>query len=861
MYLPRSLISKLYSHLQNTRHPLSPAVLILVALEPDALCACRILTRLLKHDYIPHKIQPVAGYNDLEKAGRELVVPMMESQGGSGGVVICLGVGGMVDLGPLLGLEPEGEESPYSGVEVWVFDAHRPWNLANVFGGFPLEPANQVSSSYQSRSPAGITGGAINRSYNSGKGGIVVFDDGDIEGDLMTERDAYLALLDMPDIEEQGDEGSSEDEDEDEDDHADSGQESAHAGQKRKSLNEDESSDDDEERPRQRRRSNSSSSIASSPRRPKPRGLLSIRDTAVLSSDPVEPPSGAQPPPKVSARTLRKRLLRMRQDKEAVLHQYYRMGSSFAEPISSMMYSLASELGRDDNDLLWLAIVGVTSMELYGRSSAGVAAPVRSGGVGKPSGWFGVRGARLRQLLRDEVRRLNPPEVTNGKVAPENNGIIPTTARNPEDTGIRLSPEPRFLLIRHWSLYDSMLHSPYLFSRLRTWSEAGIKRLHKLLAKMGVSLAQCKQSYTHMDMMLKRELRAKLLKYGSLYNLDEMVPAVDTDGKDRAGAKDGWGFVRSWGWRATLSAQDVGVVIGALLEVGQHAQALEATNAGPSQVTREMEDEAELAAQGEEYIGRFWEAYDALEDIDALKAGLPTAQFLHRAIYRTGTSLINKKQIKHLRAFRMCVVKDGPDVALFTHPAALTKLALWIGEALAEQEKESHGKLSHGGRGTPLVVASLNEKRGVYIVVGTGGGGGPDSVFMNKATKQERQSNKEAKATKKEEARKAKEKIREEKRAARPAANQGNDDNDDDDELETESEGSDSSESEDDSDDEDAENDKGYGLNKFGNAFQEVVSETSARVRIDSFEHSVVEVKKEDLGGFLESLSEKAVVG
>lgn len=249
------------------------------------------------------------------------------------------------------------------------------------------------------------------------------------------------------------------------------------------------------------------------------------------------------------------------------------------------------------------------------------------------------------------------------------------------------------------------------------------------------------------------------------------------------------------------------------------------------------------------------------DSIDALKAGLPTAQFLHRAIYRTGTSLINKKQIKHLRAFRMCVVKDGPDVALFTHPAALTKLALWIGEALAEQEKESQGKLSHGGRGTPLVVASLNEKRGVYVVVGTGGGGGPDSVFMNKATKQERQSNKEAKAKKKEEARKAKEKIREEKRAAKRAANQGNDDNDDDDELETESEGSDSSESEDDSDDDDAENDRGYGLNKFGNAFQEVVSETSARVRIDSFEHSVVEVKKEDLGGFLESLSEKAVVG
>lgn len=582
---------------------------------------------------------------------------------------------------------------------------------------------------------------------------------------------------------------------------------------------------------------------------------MSLRDPeAGLSSDPIEPPSGAQEPPAASARALRRKLLRMRTDNESVLQQYYKMGSSFSDPISSMMYSLASELGREDNDLLWLTIVGVTSMELYGKSSAGVAAPVRTANRNRQTGWMGVRGARLRQLLRDEVRRLNPPEIANGRVAPENTGVIPTTARSPEDTGIRLSPEPRFLLIRHWSLYDSMLHSPYLFSRLKTWSETGIKRLHKLLAKMGVSLAQCKQSYTHMDMMLKRELRAKLLQYGTMYNLEEMVPAVDTDGKDRAGAKDGWGFVRSWGWRATLSAQDVGVVIGALLEVGKHAQALDMAYAA-SQASREIEDDAEVAAQGEEWVGRFWEAYDALEDIDALKAGLPTAQFLYRAIYRTGTSLINKKQIKHLRAFRLCVVKDGPDVSLFAHPSALTKLSLWIGEALGEQEREAHGKLSHGGRGTPLVVASLHEKRGVYVVVGTGGGGGPDSTFMDKEAAKQRQQAKAAKAKKKEESRLAKERVKAQKRAAKEAAGEEVD------ELETESEGSDASDSEDDSDSGDEEHDKGYGLNRFGSAFQEVVAETSARVRIDSFEHCVVEVKKEDLGGFLESLSMKAVVG
>ncbi|EWY95899.1 cell division control protein 45 [Fusarium oxysporum NRRL 32931] len=612
MYLPRQLISKLYVHLQQTRHPLSPPVLILVALEPDALCACRILTRLLKHDYIPHKIQPVAGYTDLEKAGRELVVPMMESRGGSGGVVVCLGVGGMVDLGPLLGLEPEGDDQPYSGVEVWVMDAHRPWNLGNVFGGFPLDPETEVSSSYQSRCPTGVNGGMIESAFKPGKGGIIVFDDGDIVDDMQTERNAYLELMEMPEIDDDGEDlGDTDDEDDDENPN-DIIPEPVRAGQKRKSWSDAEDESDDD-RPHQRRRSNSSSSIAESPRRPQQRGLISMRQPDLgLSSDAIEPPSGAQLLAGPSLRAQKRQLLRLRQKHEAILHQYYKVGSSFSEPLSSMMYSLASDLGRADNDLLWLSIVGVTSMELYGRSSAGIAAPVRQSDKSRPTGWLGARGARIRQEFRDEVRRLNPPELANGRVAAENAGVIPTTARNPEDTGIRLSPEPRFLLIRHWSLYDSMLHSPYLFSRLKTWSEAGIKRLHKLLAKMGVSLAQCKQSYTHMDMMLKRELRAKLLKYGSLYNLDEMVPSVDTDGKDRAGAKDGWGFVRSWGWRATLSAQDVGVVIGALLEVGKHVQ-----NPDPaviaSQVGRDAEEEAEFAAQGEEWIERFWEAYDALE--------------------------------------------------------------------------------------------------------------------------------------------------------------------------------------------------------------------------------------------------------
>lgn len=206
----------------------------------------------------------------------------------------------------------------------------------------------------------------------------------------------------------------------------------------------------------------------------------------------------------------------------------------------------------------------------------------------------------------------------------------------------------------------------------------------------------------------------------------------------------------------------------------------------------------------------------------------------------------------------MCVVKDSAEAVIFNHPGALTKLALWIGEALAEGEKERDGKLSQGGRGTPLVVASLNEKRGVYTIVGTGGGGGPDAAFQDKEAAKKRDQAKSDKAKKKEESRRNRQKIREQKRAARRAANGDDDEEDMDDETESEASDSDSDSGD---DDDDEPRGKGIGLNRFGTAFQDVIAETSARVRIDSFEHAVVEVRKEDLTGFLESLSSKKIVG
>lgn len=614
MHLPRSLLSTLYLHLRKSRHALSSNVVILCALDPDALAGCRILQNLLRRDNILYQIIPVSGYLDLERAGKDVIRSMQTFNGGNGGTVVCLGVGGMVDLASQLSLveEADSEHVSFGGVDVWVVDARRPWNLDNVFGGEPtLDPLEDDAEMKPRRLP-GVEGGRIGNSYRherNSKGGIFVFDDGDIEEELGTERDAFLALSEMPDIDDDGEELDDSDSDSENE-----SLEISRAGTKRKSWSDqdDEDSDSDDDRGPQRRKSNSSSPMPVSPSRPGPRGLLSLGGAGPHHSSDLHSvsPSPGQGPKAPSAATLRRRLLRLRRKNEAVLSAYYTLGASYSEPISSMMYSLACDLGRENNDLLWLTIVGVKSMELYGRTATGVAIAPQDSAHGKPTGWLGLRGAAIRQLLRDEVRRLNPPDLSDSSSG-RNQGSIPTTARGPSDTSIRLSPEPKFLLIRHWSLYDSMLHSRYLATKLHIWSENGRSRVHKLLARMGVSLVQSKQSYTHMDMDLKRNLRERLLLNAPLYNLDEIVPAKNTDDKDAYGSKDAWGFVRSWGYSATLSAEDVGVVVGAILEVGKKYNAVDHNGWDRSREVKELVDEDGLI-EAEERERRFWDAYDAL---------------------------------------------------------------------------------------------------------------------------------------------------------------------------------------------------------------------------------------------------------
>ena len=73
MLWPRLKLDEAYARLKQQSLGGACTVLILVAADCDALCACRILTYLLRSDHIMYKVKPVSGYDDIARTNGSLI--------------------------------------------------------------------------------------------------------------------------------------------------------------------------------------------------------------------------------------------------------------------------------------------------------------------------------------------------------------------------------------------------------------------------------------------------------------------------------------------------------------------------------------------------------------------------------------------------------------------------------------------------------------------------------------------------------------------------------------------------------------------------------------------------------------------
>ena len=277
------------------------------------------------------------------------------------------------------------------------------------------------------------------------------------------------------------------------------------------------------------------------------------------------------------------------------------------------------------------------------------------------------------------------------------------------------------------------------------------------------SIAQTQQLYSHMDIKLKRDLRTKLDGFAPEYGLVELsYPS----------------FTRCHGYRSqALSAADVVEGVAALLDLAEgHRIEVdmdgaksggewfgagrvwtiknaakwkddERENVPPGQAGQVAKPAGKNAGEDEPavkplewWIRNFWTAFDALSEcvyspvaaavmavpyadwnhlnsLHRVNESLSLAKALHQAIIRQGTSIIDKGDVKKMRGHNVVILTQGPDLALFSVPGVLCRLALWLVEAMRDRVAESK-TAPRKRKSVPFVVACHDEQTQKYVVVG-----------------------------------------------------------------------------------------------------------------------------------------------
>ncbi|XP_061358323.1 uncharacterized protein LOC133302547 [Gastrolobium bilobum] len=331
--------------------------------------------------------------------------------------------------------------------------------------------------------------------------------------------------------------------------------------------------------------------------------------------------------------------------------EYYRLGTFHGKPSGCLMYDLAHFLRKNTNELLWLACVALTDQFVHERLS---------------DERYHVGVMELEQHINSSSGNLDAVTSVTLKDG--------TRIRAPNSSRIVYEDEPRLMLLQEWNLFDSMMCSSYTATKLKTWSDNGVKKLKLLLATMGFALVDCQQKFQYMNLEVKHKMKAEFERFLPEYGLTDLYYRS---------------FVRIHGYSSRVSAADVVYGVTALLE-------------------------SFVKSDGSCASKQFGVAYDALSlsNLDKLKAGMQHAIKIQRAILRQGGTAITKSGcIRSGRKFRWMKLEDSVDTKLLGYPQALTKFCYFLMDALREK----------GARMKPLLCACLSQEPNKVLIVGVCG--------------------------------------------------------------------------------------------------------------------------------------------
>lgn len=184
----------------------------------------------------------------------------------------------------------------------------------------------------------------------------------------------------------------------------------------------------------------------------------------------------------------------------------YYGGSYFGKTSSSTWYSLCNQLNKATKELLWYWIVGISDYQIHNK--------VPDMEIQEEIAMCNDEVSRLC-LANDAVRKplgLNNKALNNTQADYKDKDLFLLTEgqivnQNMDIGQIKCTTDLKTMLLRHWTLFDSISNSNYLVSKLEIHKEPGQKTFKKFLAQIGVSLDQAKQKYSYMKPDIRNNLK------------------------------------------------------------------------------------------------------------------------------------------------------------------------------------------------------------------------------------------------------------------------------------------------------------------------------------------------------------------
>ncbi|XP_034118330.1 LOW QUALITY PROTEIN: cell division control protein 45 homolog [Drosophila sulfurigaster albostrigata] len=280
----------------------------------------------------------------------------------------------------------------------------------------------------------------------------------------------------------------------------------------------------------------------------------------------------------------------------------YTQFSYYGRSTALLIFELAWKLSKDNMDLLWWAIVGISEQLLLGKIESG------------------AYTLELEHIQSHVSRLTNKTNDQNTMSASK----------------ITFENDLHLVLYRHWTVTESMRYSRYSACQLKLWTLRGEKRLHELLVEMGLPLVHARQTYSAMDLVLRKEFYTMVEQLAEKYAIPDIVYGT---------------FTLSYGYRSRYAAADYVYALLAILQsIKKH---------------KTPED-------------CFMEASDALtrQHKQLLNAGIDNAKLLHAAIFRQVQSCLEAHQVHSTGSFFYYVLQE--EHAFFSYPYALALLAKFV---------------------------------------------------------------------------------------------------------------------------------------------------------------------------------------